>query len=126
MADYDPELRARLQELDRELEEGDITEKGYQKRRTMLLSQFAHHPTTPAPAPPQSRSGLSIHSPETSTHPSSDPRRASVMTSMTSVSGGGGYGGGYGAGGGYHDQTGNYGDHTQRPDSSYAAPPRSS
>ncbi|UKZ63712.1 uncharacterized protein TrAtP1_004938 [Trichoderma atroviride] len=63
MADYDPELRARLQELDRELEEGDITEKGYQKRRTLLLSQFAHHPTTPAPAPPQSRSGLSIHSP---------------------------------------------------------------
>lgn len=126
MADYDPELRARLQELDRELEEGDITEKGYQKRRTMLLSQFAHHPTTPAPAPPQSRSGLSIHSPETSTHPSGDPRRASVMTSMTSVSGGGGYGGGYGPGGGYHDQTNNYGDHTQRPDSSYAAPPRSS
>lgn len=48
------------------------------------------------------------------------------MTSMTSVSGGGGYGGGYGPGGGYHDQNSNYGDHTQRPDSSYAAPPRSS
>ncbi|EHK15373.1 uncharacterized protein TRIVIDRAFT_19536, partial [Trichoderma virens Gv29-8] len=121
MAEYNPELRARLQELDRELEEGDITEKGYQKRRTMLLSQFAHHPTAPAPVPPQSRSGLSIHSPETSTHPSSDGRRASVMTSTSSVAGG--YGGGYGAGGGYHDQNSNYNDYTQRPDSSYAAPP---
>ncbi|PNP54091.1 hypothetical protein THARTR1_05298 [Trichoderma harzianum] len=120
MAEYNPELRARLAELDRELEEGDITEKGYQKRRTMLLSQFAHHQAAPAPVPPQSRSGLSIHSPENSTHPSSDGRRASVMTS-TSV--GGGYGGGYGAGGGYHDQSNNYGDYTQRPDSSYAAPP---
>ncbi|KAL7935009.1 acetyl-CoA synthetase-like protein [Trichoderma chlorosporum] len=124
MAEYNPELRARLQELDRELEEGDITEKGYQKRRTLLLSQFAHHPTAAAPVPPQSRSGLSIHSPETSTHPSSDGRRASVMTAASSV--GGGYGGGYGAGGGYHDQNSNYGDHIQRPESSYAAPPGSS
>ncbi|KAH6606862.1 amp-binding domain-containing [Trichoderma cornu-damae] len=120
MAEYNPELRARLEELDRELEEGDITEKGYQKRRTMLLSQFAHHPSTPAPAPPQSRSGLSIHSPETSTHPSSDGRRGSAMTSMTSMSGG--YGGGHAAGGGYHDPSGNYIDHTQRPDSGYGAP----
>ncbi|KAM0263022.1 hypothetical protein ACHAQJ_001400 [Trichoderma viride] len=124
MAEYHPELRARLQDLDRELEEGDITEKGYQKRRTMLLSQYAHHPTSPAPAPPQSRSGLSIHSPENSTHPSSDGRRASVMTTMTSMTSvSGGYGGGYGAGGGYHDPNSNYGDHTRRPDSSYAAPP---
>ncbi|KAL5689675.1 hypothetical protein EMGR_008513 [Emarellia grisea] len=40
MAEENPELQVALRELDRELEEGDITEKGYQKRRTLLLSQF--------------------------------------------------------------------------------------
>ncbi|KAF2083943.1 acetyl-CoA synthetase-like protein [Saccharata proteae CBS 121410] len=34
------ELQSKLQELDRELEEGDITQKGYEKRRTVLLSQY--------------------------------------------------------------------------------------
>ncbi|KAL4742227.1 hypothetical protein BDV11DRAFT_181368 [Aspergillus similis] len=40
MAEEHPELQSALRELDRELEEGDITEKGYQKRRTLLLSQY--------------------------------------------------------------------------------------
>ncbi|KAJ4362647.1 hypothetical protein N0V95_001355 [Ascochyta clinopodiicola] len=40
MADTHPELQAKLQELDHELEEGDITQKGYEKRRTVLLSQY--------------------------------------------------------------------------------------
>ncbi|KAF2828098.1 acetyl-CoA synthetase-like protein [Ophiobolus disseminans] len=40
MADANPELQAKLQELDHELEEGDITTKGYEKRRTVLLSQY--------------------------------------------------------------------------------------
>ncbi|KAF9884677.1 hypothetical protein FE257_001370 [Aspergillus nanangensis] len=40
MTDDNPELHAALRHLDRELEDGDITEKGYQKRRTVLLSQF--------------------------------------------------------------------------------------
>ncbi|KAF2396389.1 acetyl-CoA synthetase-like protein [Trichodelitschia bisporula] len=40
MADLDAELQARLRELDRELEEGDITRKGYEKRRTVIMSQF--------------------------------------------------------------------------------------
>ncbi|KAJ5099936.1 hypothetical protein N7532_006937 [Penicillium argentinense] len=40
MAEESPELQSALRNLDRELEEGDITEKGYQKRRTLLLSQF--------------------------------------------------------------------------------------
>ncbi|KAF3397989.1 hypothetical protein F1880_006036 [Penicillium rolfsii] len=40
MAEENPEFQSALRELDRELEEGDITEKGYQKRRTLLLSQF--------------------------------------------------------------------------------------
>ncbi|KAJ5426357.1 hypothetical protein N7465_001427 [Penicillium sp. CMV-2018d] len=40
MAEESPEIQAALRNLDRELEEGDITEKGYQKRRTVLLSQY--------------------------------------------------------------------------------------
>lgn len=40
----DPELQAQLAALENELEEGDITEKGYQKRRTILLSQFSLTP----------------------------------------------------------------------------------
>ncbi|KAK4163463.1 hypothetical protein QBC43DRAFT_319651 [Cladorrhinum sp. PSN259] len=40
MADLSPELQEKLEELDKELEEGDITQKGYQKRRTQLLSQY--------------------------------------------------------------------------------------
>ncbi|THC93989.1 hypothetical protein EYZ11_006536 [Aspergillus tanneri] len=39
MAEH-PEIQSALRELDKELEEGDITEKGYQKRRTLILSQF--------------------------------------------------------------------------------------
>ncbi|CAK4034035.1 probable acyl ligase [Lecanosticta acicola] len=40
MAEDNPELQARLAQLDHELEEGDITKKGYEKRRTMILSQY--------------------------------------------------------------------------------------
>ncbi|KAJ5648952.1 uncharacterized protein N7484_002675 [Penicillium longicatenatum] len=40
MAEENPDLQFALRNLDREYEEGDITEKGYQKRRTLLLSQF--------------------------------------------------------------------------------------
>ncbi|KAF2265245.1 acetyl-CoA synthetase-like protein [Lojkania enalia] len=40
MAENNPELQAKLQELELELEEGDITQKGYEKRRTILLSQY--------------------------------------------------------------------------------------
>ncbi|KAL4934397.1 putative AMP binding domain protein [Aspergillus undulatus] len=40
MAEEHPQLQSALRDLDKELEEGDITEKGYQKRRTVLLSQY--------------------------------------------------------------------------------------
>ncbi|KAK2806158.1 putative NRPS-like protein biosynthetic cluster [Onygenales sp. PD_10] len=41
MADDIPEeLQIALRQLDQELEDGDITQKGYQKRRTQLLSQY--------------------------------------------------------------------------------------
>nr|CDS27664.2 disco interacting protein 2 [Hymenolepis microstoma] len=38
-----PELRKKLVELDKELEEGDITEKGYQKKKAKILEQFQVH-----------------------------------------------------------------------------------
>ncbi|KPI42678.1 uncharacterized protein AB675_2226 [Cyphellophora attinorum] len=40
MATGNPDLDAQLQQLDAELEEGDITRKGYEKRRTLILSQY--------------------------------------------------------------------------------------
>lgn len=48
----DPELQARLAALDSELEEGDITQKGYQKRRALLLAQYnlVDSPTSSGPS----------------------------------------------------------------------------
>lgn len=40
MSAQHPELQRKLEQLDQELEEGDITRKGYEKRRTMLLSEY--------------------------------------------------------------------------------------
>ena len=40
MAEDNGELQRQLEELDLELEEGDITRKGYEKRRTAILSTF--------------------------------------------------------------------------------------
>ncbi|KAK4448632.1 hypothetical protein QBC34DRAFT_439055 [Podospora aff. communis PSN243] len=90
MSGFDPELQARLDELERELEEGDITTKGYQKRRAQLLSQYGltdvpdqQPPQQPQQLPQQvplhqqQRGGLRIHSPDSSSHPSNDGRRLS-------------------------------------------------
>ncbi|XP_077470527.1 disco-interacting protein 2 homolog C-like [Stigmatopora argus] len=71
MADADPlvpipvEVRAKLAELELELSEGDITQKGYEKKRSMLIGAFlAQGPNTSAgperrvgaPQPPSSAS----------------------------------------------------------------------
>lgn len=40
MSDNSAQLQAQLRQLDQELEEGEITQKGYEKRRTMVLSQY--------------------------------------------------------------------------------------
>ena len=49
------EIRAKLAELDLELSEGDITQKGYDKKRQRLLSPYipiaAEAPPPPAPEP---------------------------------------------------------------------------
>ncbi|EOD44962.1 putative acyl- ligase protein [Neofusicoccum parvum UCRNP2] len=66
-----PELQVHLAELDRELEEGDITQKGYEKRRTILLSQYFGK----GPADSNAPRTFSIQSGA----PSLDPSRAFSM-----------------------------------------------
>jgi acyl-CoA synthetase (AMP-forming)/AMP-acid ligase II len=40
MTNLDPDLQRQLAQLDNDLEEGDITRKGWEKRRTILLSDY--------------------------------------------------------------------------------------
>ena len=76
MAEDNPELQEKLRELDFELEEGEITQKGYQKRRTLILSQYL--------APPgESARGLRVHSPDDTAHPSNDGSRAASLAALT-------------------------------------------
>ena len=76
MAEDNPELQQKLKELDFELEEGEITQKGYQKRRTLILSQYL--------APPgESARGLRVHSPDDTAHPSNDGSRAASFAALT-------------------------------------------
>lgn len=76
MAEDNPELQEKLKELDFELEEGEITQKGYQKRRTLILSQYL--------APPgESARGLRVHSPEDTAHPSNNGSRAASFAALT-------------------------------------------
>ncbi|KAF5500545.1 Uncharacterized protein CGCS363_v006521 [Colletotrichum siamense] len=82
MAQLSPDLQNKLDELEKELEEGDITEKGYQKRRTQLLSQYMGPGSAGFPAAPETRGGLGIHSPDSSIHPSSDGHRAAALAAL--------------------------------------------
>ncbi|KAI2639794.1 acetyl-CoA synthetase-like protein [Hypomontagnella submonticulosa] len=59
MAQLSSDLQEKLSELERELEEGDITEKGFQKRRTQLLSQYLG-----PDALTNATGGLRIHAPD--------------------------------------------------------------
>ncbi|TVY47891.1 Uncharacterized protein LOCC1_G001591 [Lachnellula occidentalis] len=81
MATSNPELQDKLQELEHELEEGDITEKGYQKRRTILLSQFLG----PSAAAAELK-GLRIHSPDNTVHPLNDGSRNASLAALNSNS----------------------------------------
>ncbi|AEO58159.1 hypothetical protein MYCTH_2305331 [Thermothelomyces thermophilus ATCC 42464] len=73
MAALSPELQEKLEELDRELEEGDITQKGYQKRRTQLLSQYGLGNV------PELKTGSPrVHSPDDHHESSQDHRAASL------------------------------------------------
>ena len=78
-----PDLEDALRRLDDELDEGDITRKGYEKRRTLLLSQYL----SPQDAPQFQRGGLRIHSPDDSDHPAShDGSRAASLAALTAQS----------------------------------------
>lgn len=81
MAEDDPELQKRLSELDHELAEGDITEKGYQKRRTLILSQFLTSTHIE-----QAQRGLRVHSPDDTAHPSQNASRSASFAALTSRS----------------------------------------
>ena len=76
MAEDNPELQDKLRELDVELKEGEITQKGYQKRRTLILSQYL--------APPgESARGLRLHSLEDTAHPTNDGSRNASFAALT-------------------------------------------
>lgn len=76
MAEDNPELQQKLKQLDFELEEGEITQKGYQKRRTLILSQYLVPPG-------ESARGLRVHSPDDTAHPSNDGSRAASFAALT-------------------------------------------
>lgn len=92
MAHVNAGLEDELRELNQELEDGDITKQGYEKRRTRILSKYfsptalsptqnpsAASPSEPAPEP---RRGLRVHSPDDSNHPaaSRDEYRADSLS----------------------------------------------
>ncbi|KAK4638966.1 hypothetical protein QC761_702880 [Podospora bellae-mahoneyi] len=86
MAGLSPELQDKLEELERELEEGDITQKGYQKRRTQLFSQYGIGDLLQQE--PRA-GGLRIHSPDDDNnyyppppHVSDDGHRAASLAAL--------------------------------------------
>ncbi|KAK6497521.1 hypothetical protein TWF481_011927 [Arthrobotrys musiformis] len=72
--DPSTDLQQKLSELDHELEEGEITRKGYEKRRTLLLTQFQglSNPSTSATSSPrasiQSTPHISYNTPTAPPH----------------------------------------------------------
>ncbi|RYP13531.1 hypothetical protein DL765_006853 [Monosporascus sp. GIB2] len=72
-----PDLEEKLQELEKELEEGDITEKGYQKRRTALFSQYG--------LPPEAAGGLRIHSPDDTDYGGNDGSRNAALMALSAA-----------------------------------------
>lgn len=90
MAGSHPELDAALRKLDEELDEGDITQKGYEKRRTRLLSQYLRPQDLPTPPGQAQRGGLRVHSPDDSDHPASNAgSRAASLAALTANEGDG-------------------------------------
>ncbi|KAI1810725.1 acyl-CoA ligase [Poronia punctata] len=77
MAQRNSDLQERLNELERELEEGEITEKGYQKRRTQLLSQFGL---------PKALGELRIHSPDDTSHVVGGDHRGAALAALNAGS----------------------------------------
>ncbi|KAL2356894.1 AMP-binding protein [Cryomyces antarcticus] len=80
MAENNSELLAKLHALDHELEEGDITKKGYEKRRTLIISQFY----SPAQVE-EVQAALRIHAPDDTSHPSNDASRTTSLAGYSPV-----------------------------------------
>ena len=109
MAQANPELQVKLQELDQEFQDGEITSKGYQKRRTLLFSQYLSGEPSPPPAQAPAPGGLRIHNPDDTAHPAAgEGYRAASFSAQaqqpppnivqdTYDDGSNGYGGSYGA-----------------------------
>ena len=100
---HNPELQVKLQQLDQELEDGEITSKGYQKRRTLLFSQYQGEPAQQQqqsqhqPQAQQPQGILRVHNAEDTAHPASSDNSGtasfaaqtmqSTSTALTSSSG---------------------------------------
>ncbi|RVE73182.1 hypothetical protein OJAV_G00048420 [Oryzias javanicus] len=81
------EVRDQLAELDLELSEGDITQKGYEKKRTKLLAPFLFH----APAAPPLQNDVPPAAPAPSSHappPASSSRYRERRSRRTHRNGG--------------------------------------
>lgn len=75
MANQSPDLQAKLEELQEELDNGEITQKGFTKRRTLLLNQYQF---TPEVATAGGRT-LQVHSPENTSHPANNSSRSNTL-----------------------------------------------
>uniref|UniRef100_A0A4W6EIC5 Disco interacting B n=1 Tax=Lates calcarifer TaxID=8187 RepID=A0A4W6EIC5_LATCA len=85
------EVRDQLAELDLELSEGDITQKGYEKKRAKLLAPYIIHIHTPVEPPPQNDVQPPAPSSSSSSHappPSSSSRYRERRSRRTHRGGG--------------------------------------
>lgn len=88
MAHVSLELEEELRALDLELEEGDITKKGYDKRRTQILSKYLSPPASVAPSQDSdSRRVLRIHEPDEPASPASSHRDEYRQDSLSRLEG---------------------------------------
>ncbi|KAI1467304.1 acetyl-CoA synthetase-like protein [Daldinia caldariorum] len=81
MAQLNPDLQEKLDELEKELQEGDITEKGFQKRRTQLLSQYLG-----PGALTEATRGLRIHTVDDDTPNTSEGHRDAAYAALNTAS----------------------------------------
>ena len=84
MAHVSQELEDELRVLDLELEEGDITKKGYDKRRTQILSKYLSPAQSPVIPDREPQRVLRVHQPDDNVGPASsrDDFRAESLSRL--------------------------------------------